>query len=124
VDIFNCQTEATPVPQQPIQVYGLKTCDTTRAALKALASRGAVLVDLRDTPVGRAVLSDWLARLGPGLVNRASATWRGLGEAERLEEPLDLMARHPALIKRPVIAQGNRLTLGWSPAVQSGWLGR
>jgi arsenate reductase-like glutaredoxin family protein len=106
-----------------IIVHGLKACDSTRAALKALAGRGARLHDLREAPVGEAVLRDWLARLGPGLLNRASATWRGLPEAERLDEPVALMLRYPALIKRPVIAAGERLTLGWTAPVRALWSG-
>jgi arsenate reductase-like glutaredoxin family protein len=111
------------MPKTSIAIHGLKACDSTRAAMKALRSEGAVLVDLRETPVPRAVLAAWLERLGPGLLNRASATWRGLGEAERQEDPLDLMDRHPALIKRPVIVAGDRVTLGWSPAVRIDWMG-
>lgn len=111
------------MPKSKIVVHGLKACDTTRAAMKALRSDGAVLVDLRDTPVGRATLQDWLGRLGPGLLNRASTTWRELAETEREEDPLDLMERYPAIIKRPVIEADGRLTLGWSPRVRSDWLG-
>jgi arsenate reductase-like glutaredoxin family protein len=57
-------------------------------------------------------------------VNRASATWRGLPEAERLDDPVALMRRYPTLVKRPVIAAGERLTLGWSDKVRAGWLGQ
>jgi arsenate reductase-like glutaredoxin family protein len=110
------------VEERPV-VHGLRTCDTTRAALKALAGQGAGLRDVREDPLPREVLADWLARLGPGLVNRGSATWRGLGEEERQADPLTLLMRHPALMKRPVVTRGERLTMGWSGPVRIAWLG-
>ena len=106
-------------------VYGLKSCDTTRAALQALAAAGLapVLVDLRQTPLDAAALDWLLGALGPKLMNRASTTWRGLAEAERAADPAALMLRHPTLIKRPVIEAGGRLTIGWGPQVRAMWLG-
>lgn len=104
-----------------IVVHGLAGCDKTRAALAALRDRGAVLADIRADPPPRAVLAGWLERLGPGLLNRASATWRALDPAARDADPLDLLVRHPVLMKRPVIAGGDRLTLGWTPAVRAAW---
>jgi arsenate reductase len=102
-------------------VHGLRTCETTKAALKALAGAGATLRDVREDPVDPATLRSWLARLGPALVNRASTTWRGLPEAERTLSELDLLRRHPTLMKRPVIEDGDRLTLGWSRDIQAAW---
>jgi arsenate reductase-like glutaredoxin family protein len=102
-------------------VHGLRTCDTTRAAVKALSGKGAVLRDVREDPPDAATLRSWLDRLGPALVNRASTTWRGLTGPERELPETELLARHPALMKRPVIEDGDRLTLGWSRDVQSLW---
>ena len=105
-------------------VHGLKNCDRTRAAVKALVAAGKapVVRDLRDDPPAADEISGWLARLGPRLVNRASTTWRGLTESERAAESVDLLCRHPTLIKRPVIADGARLTLGWDARVEASWL--
>lgn len=104
-------------------VFGLKTCDTTRKALKALEPKGAEFHDLRADPVPASTLSRWLARLGPGLLNRASTTWRGLDEAERDLPVEELLALYPTLIKRPVIEEGEKLTLGWADKTRQSWEG-
>ena len=99
-----------------MRVYGLKTCDTCRKAMKAL--EGAELVDVRKDPVPGELLEKAQAQFGEALVNRRSTTWRGLDEAERARPPLDLLADHPSLMKRPLIEDGEDLYLGWTPEVQ------
>lgn len=102
-------------------VYGLKNCDTCRKARKAVEAAGKDVVfrDVRAEPMERAELAVFLERLGPDLVNRRSTTWRGLSDAERAGDPLDLLAAHPSLMKRPVVQDGDVLLLGWSAAVQA-----
>ena len=102
-----------------MKIYGLKTCDTCRAAVKALAGQGAVLVDIRAEPLDPATRASFLAEFGEALVNRRSTTWKGLSEAERAGAPEDLLADHPALMKRPVIAAGGKLYLGWDAGVRA-----
>lgn len=100
-----------------ITIYGIKTCDTCRKALKALPD--AIFRDIRSEPLSEAERAEFLARFGDAVINRASTTWRGLSEAER-ETPLDrLLADHPALMKRPLIRAGDTLYLGWKADVQS-----
>ena len=60
----------------------------------------------------------FLEAFGEALINRASTTWRGLDAGEREKSPEALLAAHPTLMKRPVIARGEKLWLGWSKAVQ------
>ncbi len=101
-----------------MQLYGLKSCDTCRKALKALP--GAVLVDVRANGVPQAVLEAAQARFGAALVNTRSTTWRGLSEAERAEPALDLLAAHPALMKRPlIVTEAGDMHLGWTPEVRA-----
>lgn len=101
--------------------YGLKTCDTCRKAQKALIAAGHKLtvIDVRGDGVPRSELTRFLTLFGADLVNRRSTTWRGLSEAERASDPLDLLAAHPTLMKRPVIVAGDRVHLGWTKAVQA-----
>lgn len=94
-----------------MQIYGLKTCNTCRAARKALPE--AEYVDVRDTGVPQEVLSAALNAFGERLVNWCSTTWRGLTEAERASAPLDLLSAHPTLMKRPLIVDGAALYIGW-----------
>ena len=98
-------------------LYGLKTCDTCRKALKQL--KNAEFCDIRSDGVPENVLKSADAQFGAALVNRRSTTWRGLSEAERAAPPLDLLARYPTLMKRPLIAVGDRLYLGWDAEVQA-----
>ena len=98
-------------------VYGLKTCDTCRTARKALA--GADFADLREDGIPDAVLTEAHARFGEKLLNTRSTTWRGLSEEDRQGAPLDLIRAHPALMKRPLVVDGDRMVLGWDRAAQS-----
>lgn len=100
-------------------IYGLKACDTCKKAQKAL---GFELIDVRANPLERAQLEQFFAAFGDALVNRASTTWRGLDEAARAGDPLDLIAAHPALMKRPVIEVDGTLYLGWRKDVQAALL--
>jgi arsenate reductase len=94
-----------------MQIYGLKTCDTCRKALKALPE--AVLVDVRGEGVPSDILAQAYAQFGDALLNTRSTTWRSLSEAERAGAPLDLIAAHPALMKRPLIVSSDGMHLGW-----------
>ncbi len=108
-----------------LTLYGLKTCDTCRKALKAVeaAGRSVTFVDVRSDADLGARLPGWLAAAGAdALANTRSTTWRGLdaGERARLaDDPAGLLATHPALIKRPVIEVGGAVHVGWTPAVRA-----
>lgn len=105
-------------------LFGLKNCDTCRKAQKALAEAGHEVdfVDVRDTPLSDDRRATFLAAFGDRLVNTRSTTWRGLSEAERAQAPDTLLAVHPTLMKRPVIADGETLYLGWDATVKSALL--
>jgi len=95
-----------------IEVYGLKNCDTCRKALKALPE--AVLRDVRSDGVPDALLARAHEQFREALLNTRSTTWRGL-DADALEmPPLELLSRHPALMKRPLVVAGDALFLGWT----------
>jgi len=100
-----------------ILVYGLKNCDTCRKALKALPD--ATLVDVRAEGVPPEVMQAALAQFGAALLNTRSTTWRGLSEETRQDPPETLMAAHPALMKRPLIAVDKSLFLGWNSDVEA-----
>ncbi|MGC9369198.1 MAG: ArsC/Spx/MgsR family protein [Paracoccaceae bacterium] len=108
-----------------MRLYGLKTCDTCRAARKALAAAGKEpeYTDVRSEGVPEAELQRFLAAFGAALINKRSTTWRGLSEAERAGDPLALLRAHPTLMKRPVIEADGQLYLGWGQEVQARLLG-
>ena len=102
-------------------LYGLKTCDTCRKALKSLEN--AEFRDVRAEGVPQDVMATALEQFGEALVNRKSTTWRGLNESERARAPLDLLAEHPTLMKRPLIEAQGTLYLGWGSDTQTALLG-
>ena len=101
-------------------LYGLKTCDTCRKALKSLPD--AQFVDIRAEGVPADLLKSAHDRFGAALLNTRSTTWRNLDDAERARAPLDLLREHPTLMKRPLIDAQGDLYLGWGKDVQSALL--
>lgn len=109
-----------------MKLYGLKTCDTCRKALKSLETaefhETVEFHDLRAEGLPEDVARAAHARFGADLVNRRSTTWRQLSEAERARDPLALLADHPTLMKRPLIDDGGALYLGWGKDTQAALL--
>lgn len=100
-----------------MQLYGLKNCDTCRKAIKAVPN--ATFVDVRAEGVPTDVLAAAYEIFGASLVNTRSTTWRGLDETTRQTAPLDLLQAHPALMKRPLIVDGDKMYLGFAKDVQA-----
>ncbi len=98
-------------------IYGLKTCDTCRKALKALPE--AEFLDVRADGVPGAVIDAALTEFGDKLVNTRSTTWRELEDAQRARPAKELLADHPTLMKRPLIVDGETMYLGWTKDVQA-----
>ena len=115
----------------PVTLYGLTTCDTTRAARKWLDARGAAHVyrDVREEPLDRAALERFVSALGwERVLNRKSTTFRALTDADTtgLDEAkaISLMLAHPALMKRPLLEGGAVPQIGfdtqrWAEALTS-----
>jgi arsenate reductase len=114
--VFRQETEDS----MDITLYGLKTCDTCKKALKSLKNMGhnIVYVDVRTDGVTREKLAKFQTAFGDSITNTRSTTWRGLSDIERLNPALELMLEHPTLMKRPVIDAEGDLSLGWGKDVQ------
>ena len=108
-----------------MRFFGLKSCDTCRKALKALADAGhnPQVIDVRTDGVSDADRAAIIAEFGEAAINRASTTWRSLTEDEKASDPATLLAAHPTLMKRPVIEADGVWTIGWKADVQSRYLG-
>ena len=105
-----------------MDLFGIKTCDSCRKAVKALEAAGHAVRfhDVRAAPLEADQLAAFHDAFGAELVNTRSTTWRGLSEEERGRDPLALLAAHPTLMKRPVIrAEDGTLYLGWGKPVQA-----
>ena len=106
-------------------LYGLKNCDTCRKALKELEAEGkpAEFVDIRAEADLASKLPRWISAVGEKLVNRSSATWRGLSEVDKARASgvslEGLLLGNPTLIKRPVIETGEDVLVGWTPETRS-----
>jgi arsenate reductase-like glutaredoxin family protein len=110
-------TSAVAGEERLMELYGLKTCDTCRKALKILPE--AIFVDVRAQGVPDDVMIRALARFGDDLVNARSTTWRGLTAQDRARPPSELLSDHPALMKRPLIVSGKQMWLGWTSATRA-----
>ena len=106
-----------------LTIWGLKTCDTCKKALKWLADEDIAhqVKDVRADGVPAAELARWIDAVGwETLVNKSSTTWRGLPDADK--DGLDaakakaLLAAHPTLIKRPVFLSGDNVVVGFRDA--------
>lgn len=100
-------------------LYGIKNCDTVRAARRWLDTHNIdyVFSDVREQALSPQQLQSWLQELGLALVNKRSTTWKQLGPGERdnldLSSAVDLLSQHPTLMKRPVLDTGQERHLGF-----------
>ena len=110
-----------------LTVYHLKTCDTCRKAIKAMAAAGhdLTLIDVRADGVPAGELTRIEKAIGwEKLLNTRSTTWRGLSEGDKVgmdaSKAVALMTEHSTLIKRPVIIrEAGPITAGWTKEVQA-----
>jgi arsenate reductase len=105
-----------------LKFYGYDKCDTCRRARRALESWGVELerIDITQTPPPVGVLERALDsggyQLGQ-LFNRSGQEYRKLGMKDRLPglsraEALKLLAGNGRLVKRPIVTDGERVTVG------------
>ena len=106
-----------------IRFYGYANCSTCRKARAYLLQRGLQLneIDITTTPPPKALLHS-LVSSGhyslPELFNRSGQLYRALLLSEKLkglslDAQLDLLATHGKLVKRPIITDGTRHTVGF-----------
>ena len=102
-------------------VYGISTCDTTKAAIKALQrdGRDVTFRDIRAEPLSEAEIAEIVSHLGSGVVNKQSTTYRSFSPFLREAEAEAQIAAQPTVMKRPVIRDGALWLLGWDAAVQA-----
>lgn len=105
-----------------VTVYGIKNCETMKKAFAWLDGHGVAyaFVDYKKTGAP-AYLEAWAKTLGwERLLNRAGTTFRKLPDADKADldevKALRLMRAQPSMIKRPVVATGEGLLVGFDPA--------
>lgn len=110
------------MPKPSVTIYGLATCDTTRAARKWLDANGIAVAfhDVREDGLTKPLVEGWIKQLGwEKVLNKASTTWRELPEKEKAgvdeKKAVALLLAHPTLVKRPVLDRSGKLSLGFKP---------
>jgi len=103
-------------------LHGIPNCDSVRKARAWLDAEGVPYVfhDFKKTGVDALQLRGWVDRLGwERVLNRAGTTFRKLPEADKVDldagRAVALMLGHPSAIKRPVLAAGDTLLVGFNP---------
>jgi Spx/MgsR family transcriptional regulator len=105
-------------------LYGIKNCDTMKKARIWLDAHKVAYAfhDYKAAGIDKTTLEGWARKVGwETLINRAGTTFRKLPEAERdgltEKKAIALMLAQPSMIKRPVLDQGGKLTVGFKPEV-------
>jgi arsenate reductase len=102
-----------------IRLYGISNCDKVRAARRWLEQSGHDYEyhDFRQDGLHPDQIT---AIKGNQLINKRSTTWRNLNNADQALESdqklIQLLIKHPTLIKRPVLEADQDIHFGFSPA--------
>jgi arsenate reductase (glutaredoxin) len=105
-------------------LYGIATCDTCKKAQKALVAAGHTVTfrDVRGEPLSEAEIQEFIAEFGTKIINTQSTTYRGLSDWMKASEAEAQLREYPALMKRPVIRDGDKMTLGWDEGVAAQYM--
>ncbi|TAJ39448.1 MAG: ArsC family reductase [Reyranella sp.] len=113
-----------------VTIYGIRNCDTMKKARAWLDGHGVAYAfhDYKTGGIEKSVLQGWAKAAGwETLLNRAGTTFRKLPEADKAgiteARAIALMIAQPAMIKRPVLAVGGRLIVGFRPEVYAQYFG-
>ncbi|GAA3402467.1 arsenate reductase family protein [Paenibacillus hodogayensis] len=110
--------------EKRVTVYLYPKCSTCRDALKSLDRKGVKpdeTVDIFDTPPSRERMAELIARSGLPIrkfFNTSGEVYREMQLKDKLPEMneadmIDLLASNGRLIKRPIVTDGERVTVGF-----------
>lgn len=110
-----------------LKFYGYKKCDTCRKAEKALAKLGREyeFIDITEAPPSPAALKKAVAQSGAELkkfFNTSGVQYKELGIKDKvtgMTEPqiMEMLAGNGRLLKRPIVTDGAKATVGFDEAV-------
>ena len=106
-----------------VTLYGIPNCDTVKRSRTWFTEHSIAYTfhDFKSKGVPEKELDRWIEKLGwEVLVNKKGTTWRKLAPAVQAKvidakSARALMLREPSVIKRPVVAIGDKLTVGFTP---------
>jgi len=103
-------------------MYGIPNCDTIKKARIWLEKHKVAYAfhDYKKAGVDKARLEGWVKQAGwESLLNRAGTTFKKLPDADKTglteKKAIALMLAQPSMIKRPVLEQKGKLTVGFKP---------
>ncbi|MFZ5913846.1 MAG: arsenate reductase family protein [Pseudomonadota bacterium] len=104
-----------------VKIFGGADCRSSRRAFQWLGERGLLchFVDFKKRGIDEAHLDAWIKDFGwRQLIDKRSVAWRTLtqGHSHQLgpREAREIISRHPALLKSPLIGVRNQWLLGWN----------
>ena len=104
-----------------IVLYGIKNCDTVKIARRWLETQQIEYIfhDFRVDGLDKYILKCFLKYVDwETLLNQRGTTWRNLSENQiyNLDEQraLELMVEYPTLIKRPILVNDSKFSVGFS----------
>ena len=114
-----------------LTLYGIPNCDTVKKARAWLAGNGidATFHDYKKQGVPAELLASWVEHFGwERVLNRRGTAWRQLDPAVQASvhdaaSAIAVMRAHASTIKRPVLARGKDLLIGFDEADWSRMLG-
>lgn len=107
-----------------ITVYGIKNCDTVKKVLKWLDSNGVIynFHDYKKNDPDINILKQAIDQYGWEIViNKRGTTWRKLPDDIKTNtnnnNVIDLAIKNPSIIKRPMVAKGDHILLGFDETI-------
>lgn len=114
-----------------IKLYGFKSCDMVRNAMKWLDANGVdyEFFDYRRDALDAKTVDDWFARAEwEKVFNRNSTTFKELPDDQKVglnaKRAKQMILANTNLIKRPVLDTGDALLLGFKADVWAEALGK
>jgi Spx/MgsR family transcriptional regulator len=105
-----------------ITLYGIKNCDSVKKARSWLDAQPIVYAfhDYRVEGLSAELLEIFVEQLGiDAILNQRSTSWRQLDDAQKqnltAEKAQQLILSNPTLLKRPIVAIGEQLLVGFNP---------
>jgi arsenate reductase len=108
-----------------LTVFGYPKCSTCIRARKELAKLGHQMaeIDITASPPSAKELRELIEKSGrpyTDFLNRSGVQYRALNMKEKVKtlpegEVVKLLASEGRLIKRPIVTDGRRVTVGFSP---------
>jgi arsenate reductase len=104
-----------------MKMYGIPNCDSVKKAKKFLTEHHVDFDfhDFRKDGITIEKLESWQQKVAfKLLINKRSTSWRALDDAQKHalenDQDLNILLDNPTLIKRPVIEQGDQVTVGFN----------